>query len=162
MQICNYYVFMRKFACVCVCSCMRVCKRSFALPICGKRGVLPAYRCVRVGALFFSGDVYDRLASMCIWALCINESNRKLAYAHDVILTLGRWSALIGLTCALQCFCSVLYTPAIVLSLFIACGIAPAHVWHATAGYLSFGPMAQCIVHALKGLACRSSPSHAR
>ncbi len=28
-----------------------------------------------------------------------------------------------------------------------------------TAGYLSFGPMAQCVVHALKGLACRASPS---
>ncbi len=25
-----------------------------------------------------------------------------------------------------------------------------------TAGYLSFGPMAQCVVHALKGLACRA------
>ncbi len=38
-----------------------------------------------------------------------------------------------------------------------------------TVGYLSFGPMAQCVVHALKGLACRarvttaSSPAlHAR
>ena len=25
-----------------------------------------------------------------------------------------------------------------------------------TAGYLSFHPMAQCVVHALKGLACRA------
>ncbi len=25
-----------------------------------------------------------------------------------------------------------------------------------TAGYLSFGPMTQCVVHALKGLACRA------
>ncbi len=25
-----------------------------------------------------------------------------------------------------------------------------------TAGYLNFGPMAQCVVHALKGLACRA------
>ncbi len=25
-----------------------------------------------------------------------------------------------------------------------------------TVGYLSFGPMAQCVVHALKGLACRA------
>jgi hypothetical protein len=31
-----------------------------------------------------------------------------------------------------------------------------------TLGYLSFGPMAQCVVHALKGLACRASPSRAR
>ncbi len=31
-----------------------------------------------------------------------------------------------------------------------------------TTGYLSFGPMAQCIVHALKGLACRASSSCAR
>ena len=31
-----------------------------------------------------------------------------------------------------------------------------------TAGYLSFGHMAQCVVHALKGLACRASPSRAR
>ncbi len=31
-----------------------------------------------------------------------------------------------------------------------------------TAGYLSVGPMAQCVVHALKGLACRPSPSRAR
>ena len=29
-------------------------------------------------------------------------------------------------------------------------------------GYQSFGPMAQCVVHALKGLACRASPSSAR
>jgi serine/threonine protein kinase len=33
---------------------------------------------------------------------------------------------------------------------------------HCTAGYLSFHPMAQCVVHALKGLACRASPSRAR
>ncbi len=25
-----------------------------------------------------------------------------------------------------------------------------------TTGYLSFGPMAQCVVHALKGLTCRA------
>ena len=31
-----------------------------------------------------------------------------------------------------------------------------------TAGCLSFHPMAQCVVHALKGLACRASPSRAR
>ena len=31
-----------------------------------------------------------------------------------------------------------------------------------TAGYLSFGLVAQCVVHALKGLACRASPSRAR
>jgi hypothetical protein len=31
-----------------------------------------------------------------------------------------------------------------------------------TAGDLSFHPMAQCVVHALKGLACRASPSRAR
>ncbi len=31
-----------------------------------------------------------------------------------------------------------------------------------TTGYLSFGRMAQCVVHALKGLACRASPSRAR
>ncbi len=30
-----------------------------------------------------------------------------------------------------------------------------------TAGYLSFGPMALCVVHALKGLACRASHSRA-
>ena len=30
----------------------------------------------------------------------------------------------------------------------------PLH--HTTIGYLSFGPMAQCVVHALKGLACRA------
>ena len=28
--------------------------------------------------------------------------------------------------------------------------------FYATVGYLSFGPMAQCVVHALKGLACRA------
>jgi hypothetical protein len=32
-----------------------------------------------------------------------------------------------------------------------------------TTGYLSFGPMAQCVVHALKGLALpRACPSRAR
>jgi hypothetical protein len=31
-----------------------------------------------------------------------------------------------------------------------------------TAGYLSVGPTAQRVVHALKGLACRASPSRAR
>ena len=31
----------------------------------------------------------------------------------------------------------------------------------ATAGYLSFHPMAQCAAHALKGLACRACPSRA-
>jgi hypothetical protein len=31
-----------------------------------------------------------------------------------------------------------------------------------TVGYLCFGPMAQCVVHALKGLACRARPSRAR
>ncbi len=31
-----------------------------------------------------------------------------------------------------------------------------------TAGYHSFGRMAQCAVHALKGLACCASPSRAR
>ncbi len=31
-----------------------------------------------------------------------------------------------------------------------------------TAGYLSFGPVAQCVVHALKGLAYRASPSRTR
>ncbi len=31
-----------------------------------------------------------------------------------------------------------------------------------TAGCLSFHPMAQCVVHALKGLACRASPSRTR
>ena len=28
--------------------------------------------------------------------------------------------------------------------------------YHSTAEYLSFGPMAQCVVHALKGMACRA------
>ncbi len=32
----------------------------------------------------------------------------------------------------------------------------------ATSGYLGFGPVAQCVVHALKGLACRASLSRAR
>jgi hypothetical protein len=31
-----------------------------------------------------------------------------------------------------------------------------------TAEYLSFGPMAQCVMLALKGLVCRASPSRAR
>ncbi len=36
------------------------------------------------------------------------------------------------------------------------------HTSTATTGYLSFGPMAKCAVHALKGLACRASPSRVR
>ncbi len=32
----------------------------------------------------------------------------------------------------------------------------------ATSGYLSFHPTAQCVVHALRGLACRTRPSRAR
>ena len=31
-----------------------------------------------------------------------------------------------------------------------------------TMGCLRFGPMVHCVVHALKGLACRASPSRAR
>ena len=40
--------------------------------------------------------------------------------------------------------------------------VFPLNDEHAcTAGYLSFGPMAQCVVHAFKGLACLASPSRA-
>ncbi len=38
----------------------------------------------------------------------------------------------------------------------------PSRSTHATTGYLRFGPMAQCAVHALKGLARCASPSRAR
>ncbi len=41
-------------------------------------------------------------------------------------------------------------------------GEKPLRLYLRIAGYLSFGTMAQCVVHALKGLACRARPSRAR
>ena len=34
--------------------------------------------------------------------------------------------------------------------------LIPAQLYRSAVGYLSFGPMAQCVVHALKGMACRA------
>ena len=58
-----------------------------------------------------------------------------------------------------------------VLSLLLSTGIYHLHrnchsclilKCQYTAGCLSFHPMAQCVVHALKGMACRARPSCAR
>ena len=39
---------------------------------------------------------------------------------------------------------------------YFAAWLVEQQVCRTTVGYLSFGPMAQCVVHALKGLACRA------
>ncbi len=57
--------------------------------------------------------------------------------------------------------CSVLRARACVYVCVCACECMCVHACTykgacATAEYLSFGPMAQCVVHALEGLACRA------
>ena len=59
--------------------------------------------------------------------------------------------------CARSCHNGII-SKIVLLTLFVplsACAAACCY-WSGTAGYLSFGPMAQCVVHALKGLACRA------
>ncbi len=84
----------------------------------------------------------------------------------------------------MRIFVDVVYLIDVILNFFTGCAIVLcvyAFVWivpylfalvqklglcvvmHSrTTGYLSFHPMAQCVVHALKGLACRASLSRTR
>ncbi len=63
--------------------------------------------------------------------------------------------------CSPSCFahaflCSSCLGRILILS---SCSLMPVQL--CTAGYLRFHAMAQCVVYALKGLACRASPSRA-
>ena len=116
-----------------------------------KRGMQAT--CTRLGYLAGETRVRQRQSFSRMHPLSLRMLNTRFPVANMV-------AAVVRSACAVSesiyMFASFGSRSVIVFRIFVQPLATAAHV---TAGYLSFGPMAQCAMHVLKGLACLPRPA---